>query len=55
MDRAEIERKIEELKAERQTFLEQANAQIMFLNGKIAGLEELITPKAVVPEPPKEG
>ena len=45
MDRAEIQHKIEELKAERDKFVQSANAQVTFLNGKIAGLEELIAPK----------
>ena len=46
MDRAEIQHKIEALKAERDKFVQQANAQVTFLNGKIAGLEELIAPEA---------
>ena len=56
MDRVEIQHKIEQLKAEREKFVAQANAQATFLNGKIAGLEELIAPKPgpVVPEPPME-
>ena len=49
MDRAEIQHKIEQLKTERDKFVQQANGQVTFLNGKIAGLEELIAPKA---EPP---
>ena len=52
MDRSEIQHKIEQLKAERDKFVQQANAQVTFLNGKIAGLEELLAPKA---EEPKEG
>jgi len=45
MDKAEIQHKIEQLKAERDKFVQQANAQLTFLNGKIAGLEELIKPE----------
>ena len=52
MERAEVQHKIEQLKAERDKFVQQANAQVTFLNGKIAGLEELLAPKA---EEPKEG
>ena len=48
-ERAEIQHKIEQLKAERDKFVTQANAQVTFMNGKIAGLEELIAP-----EPPEE-
>jgi hypothetical protein len=51
VDRAEIQHKIEALKQERDKLVQQANAQVTFLNGKIAGLEELIAPK---PEPPTE-
>jgi len=46
MDKAEIQHKVEQLKAERDKFVQQANAQVTFLNGKIAGLEELIAPEA---------
>ena len=45
MDRVEIQHKIEQLKAERDRFVQQANAQVTFLNGKIAGLEELLEPE----------
>ena len=48
---AEIQHKIEQLRVERDKFVVQANAQVTFLNGKIAGLEELIAPK---PEPKGE-
>ena len=45
MDRAEIQHRIEQLKDERDKFVQQANAQVTFLNGKIAGLEELLEPE----------
>lgn len=60
MDKSKIQHKIEQLKAERDKFVAQAeaerdkfvaqaNVQIAFLNGKIAGVEELLEPE------PKEG
>ena len=45
MDRAEVQHRIEALKQERDRFVAQANAQVTFLNGKIAGLEELLEPE----------
>ena len=49
MDRAEIQHKIEELKKERDEYLEKVNKNLTYVAGKIAALEELLAP----PEPPK--
>ena len=49
MDGAEIRRKIEALKKERDEYVAAANKNLTYWAGKIAGLEELLAP----PEPPK--
>ena len=55
MDRTEIQHRIEQLKAERDKFVQSANAQVTFMNGKIAGWEELIAPKPVSEQTEKQG
>jgi len=45
MTEQEIAKRIEELKAQREQLVTQANLQIANLNGQIQALEELIAPK----------
>jgi len=40
-----IQRRIAELRAERDKYLQQANAQLATYNGAIAALEELLQPE----------
>lgn len=51
MDDERIQRRIAELKEQREDFVRQANQQIAALNGAISALEELLKPE----EKPKEG
>jgi len=51
MDRAEIQHKIEQLKAERDRFVQQANLQIAKVSGAIEALESLVQEE----EPEEQG
>jgi hypothetical protein len=43
MDRDGLAEMVDALESERNTFVQEANARIAFLNGKIAMLQELMT------------
>ena len=45
MDRAEVQHRIEQLKAQREQLVTQANLQIAKVSGAIEALEALIAPK----------
>jgi hypothetical protein len=45
VDEGRIEKRIAELKAQREDFVKQANQQIAALNGAISALEDLLKPE----------